>query len=388
MCYLKLFEKFKMELIKNEVFFSNLENISQKYLKFFGSDINKLKYEYEEYCKFNTHQNYNFNEYVYYEKIKFNCELKEKYKELKKDADLRKLNYEKKIKDLEEKLGKVKSKYEKEKLKFFIEINSNLYKEASKDANEENIKKECIYQCDKMCNLFVNFNKDKYKYYNINQYEDINWRVYLTFSTVVAGKIYKACELYENDKSEYLKFFYEETNLTKIKESILVKCSENYKLKKRFKLIKKGLEFYEINEYLIFINLLILQVEGLFNDYMDLLGIKSDGNSISYKLKTLQNAENIYGYAYYAFEFPVLRNAIAHGEIIEENLEEISNNILMDIYILTEKITCKEIPLNYIIWFLKESKNKENINAFFIENIIELDKKKCIENYIFGKLND
>ena len=176
----------------------------------------------------------------------------------------------------------------------------------------------------------------------------------------------------------------------------------------RREILAKALELYQQKEYIIVINILPIQIEGLFSDLLD--DIKSINNaskasidpSGDLKKKVDQIFENIP--AEYAIYFKhcfndLIRNTTAHGRTItisDEENEISANELLLDLYSLlymisryseTEKM-CRFIH-SYSVLLKSSKKNDDMIFECLYNDLCgqrtHLDYDMC-EHYSFDKV--
>lgn len=97
---------------------------------------------------------------------------------------------------------------------------------------------------------------------------------------------------------------------------ILCMINCNHILSKRGELIQKAISCFADNEYIQFINIIAIQIEGLFFDIYTQLGFsprKLDAISLKPKVEEIDRKTNEIGTGYFMFYFPILRNKVAHG---------------------------------------------------------------------------
>ena len=111
-------------------------------------------------------------------------------------------------------------------------------------------------------------------------------------------------------------------------------------LQDRINLFDIATSLFAQSNYEGFAYLMVPQIEGLFVVYCKLLGLTDieDKFSVTDKLKEAYEKENFFGYVYYCYDFPQIRNRIAHGSMI--SISEIdAYELLSDIYyIITQLI--------------------------------------------------
>lgn len=224
------------------------------------------------------------------------------------------------------------------------------------------------------------------------EFDDLDWRCKINFLKMPISKYEEMEGLYnstnDDDKQKYLVKFKRYIKEYEICEDIRELIERIYVLKDRKDVINDAIELYERGRYLSFINLAAIQIEGLFNDYLKELEIEKDLQSIIQKVELLRKKDYIWGYTYYAFEFPDVRNKIAHGNILDRNLEEKAMELLTDIYNILSSIFEADSLSNRIITFLKDFSNLRDKNWTFVNQWLKIEGELCRENktYKYGNL--
>lgn len=138
-----------------------------------------------------------------------------------------------------------------------------------------------------------------------------------------------------------------------------------------------------------FIALSTIQIEGLFSDYLQVVDDNYKKGNITLVPKLQKIKEKIdffYGYEYFTFEFPKLRNKMAHGEKLNDsNIKHIAYEVLLDLRYVINLFNDKELEPNKVFNILN---NERNINELTSECIILLYDNKYIEEYIFNNDRD
>ncbi|AFA49351.1 hypothetical protein Awo_c25950 [Acetobacterium woodii DSM 1030] len=129
----------------------------------------------------------------------------------------------------------------------------------------------------------------------------------------------------------------------------------------------------------------------MFSDYMDIIEVGRKGNSITDKLGYLNKKEHLWGYIYYAFDFPNIRNNIAHGDIIETDLKEVASDILLDLVYIVKMIDSQDLEYKKVIDFLEEidkevddkEKSKKVMERFEVNGDMTI-----IDDKIYGEIDE
>jgi|GEM_PF-3386689 len=253
--------------------------------------------------------------------------------------------------------------YDISKMKYFIDMNLEAQKEIVNFLHTD-FKQYILKEATPPFPLISDFfDKSPYHYawapfvYSPDQLFTVE--VKFAFETVRYRDPYN---LYISDRPGYyllLDKYIKENDITK---EILDIVEKNHLLHERVTLFKEAISDYQTNKYSAFINIAVLQIEGLFSEYLNHLGINRN-NKIEKGLTLIPKLERIkelkvrgnstfLGYEYFVFEFPVLRNKVAHGGIVEK-VEETAHEILLDLYYLIRTLDSDELPINEAVNLMK-----------------------------------
>lgn len=219
--------------------------------------------------------------------------------------------------------------------------------------------------------------------------------------------------LYENNQEEFYQFAMEYISGDLEGISNVIDRTHDYITKSHIINNRKDALFAIINhfrnkDYLSAVNMLPMQIEGVFHDVCLAVGIdesRLDISSINEKLRIIQKEFNNFIYfEYYSFKFPVMRNMIAHGKLIESNVEHTAIMLMLDLIPVFELSLSEEIPVNKKIVLLdKALKNDfDSLVSFFdyldieipsfynreseLEEIIKMYNRDEFWCYIEGKV--
>ncbi len=124
--------------------------------------------------------------------------------------------------------------------------------------------------------------------------------------------------------------------------------SRSHILDRRKQLMSIMLAHFQSKDYLSFVSMAPLQIEGIFGDVCKELGIpetRLDISSLNDKLELIDDKLSGFRYLeYYAFKFPVLRNTVAHGELVDGDLEHTAIQLLLDLLPVCEFACAAELP--------------------------------------------
>jgi hypothetical protein len=103
----------------------------------------------------------------------------------------------------------------------------------------------------------------------------------------------------------------------------------------RCPVLEPALNAFERGELALFASAVAVQIEGIFEDACLLCGVPYEAlrlNTLTPKVDTfLKVAKYRIDFVYYAFAFQVVRNRIAHGRAVGEDLRRVANLLLLDV---------------------------------------------------------
>ena len=150
----------------------------------------------------------------------------------------------------------------------------------------------------------------------------------------------------------------------------------NHILNRRREVLKTIFSHYKNKDYISVVNMLPLQIEGIFHDISIELGIsesQSNKTAINELLKILdKNTSSFHYFEYYSFIFPITRNKVAHGELIEDNLEHTAIMLILDLLPVCQFAVSEDIKINKILKLMKSIIENEK-ESELIEFIQYLD---------------
>lgn len=169
-------------------------------------------------------------------------------------------------------------------------------------------------------------------------------------------------KLYKSDKEQFYLFAKEyisgelqgmKNALEKINEYI----ETNHLIASRKDILLTILKHYQNKDFISVVNILPMQIEGIFHDICLEIGIdesRLDISSINEKLRILQSHMNHFiCFEYYSFKFPVIRNMVAHGKLMEGDVEHTAIMLMLDLLPVCDLSLSDEIPTNKKINLLK-----------------------------------
>ena len=190
-------------------------------------------------------------------------------------------------------------------------------------------------------------------------------------------------ELYVSNKKDFFEFakmyISEEINDNEsVISKIMTAVNTNHILNRRKNVLETILKHYKNEDYISVVNMLALQIEGIFHDISIELGIsesQSNKTAINKLLESLnEKTQSFHYFEYYSFIFPITRNRVAHGELIEDNLEHTAIMLILDLLPVCQFATSEDIKINKVLKLMKSIKKdkKEQELVEFI-NYLDID---------------
>lgn len=123
----------------------------------------------------------------------------------------------------------------------------------------------------------------------------------------------------------------------------------NHIIANRKEILLTIINHYKGRDFISVINMLPMQIEGIFHDICLEIGIdesRLDIASINEKLRIIQSHMNHFIYfEYYSFKFPIIRNIVAHGKLIAGDIEQTAIMLMLDLLPVCELATSEDIPI-------------------------------------------
>ncbi len=321
--------------------------------------------------------------------------------------------------DLEE-INERKSKYEND----LIEINKN--KEIEGKKYKKNLLIYYINKLKKAESDIVSFIRDglmETAYNNASGQSDFfllaggyrygyrNFKIFYAVENLneISSKIpfvsmkrfFELLAIYKTDKKKFFRILKKEHPAKNFIQVIEKRVKENHTLHKRKYILNQLLSFYKNKNYKLFINLCPQQIEGLIYDLALEAGIKEDTlktSSVSDKAQFLKDKTDFFHdmqYEYYRFVFPIIRNRIAHGLGIAENIADTAYSLLLDLNYIAELICSDKLRTNQAVAYLKKAEKKKDLNSLiFYGEFIDVEipkfykissKREEVERHIIQK---
>lgn len=305
-------------------------------------------------------------------------------------------------------------------IKHYIEVNENAKNEIIKFITTEDIKICAILEASKS----QIFPQNVYRYSYRKEYSCQPSRYNKEKLSEIANKflefdhqkMQEIERLYRDKKNvesqlEFFRIANDYITQNNVIEKIRSHINENHFLYARKEILGPILDFYLENK-LLFINLAPLQIEGIFHDYCVVLDVSEKllkTATIGKKLeKIVEKNPNFWDFEYFKFIFPKTRNRVAHGKLFsQEEQNQISCLLLLDLYDVCSRITSEDIPVNLMVNIMKKIKSgciynnlllkakygliekiEYDANFYDLEGVIDLVENKCNEDIFFNYLGE
>jgi hypothetical protein len=135
--------------------------------------------------------------------------------------------------------------------------------------------------------------------------------------------------------------------------------NEHHRLNARSGVLISAFDAYDAEQWEAFATLAVAQIEGLFLDYCEDLGVPQtelQRSSLPVKLSAiLRQKDHFPDYAYYAFRFPVIRNHLAHGRLLTDEAANQARLLLLDLRDVMVHVMDAELDVNALVNRLREA---------------------------------
>lgn len=197
-------------------------------------------------------------------------------------------------------------------------------------------------------------------------------------------------EKYKNiDKTDFNKYLSDFIKQRKIVRQITDLVDKNHILFERKEIIKEALDIYENGQKIMFANAVPTIIEGIFHDLCIVCGESNNDLLFFGFQEKLNRLKKILSwelhYEYYSFKFRIIRNTVAHGRLAVEEINQLSDLLLLDLYQVSQLVSSNRIKLNKKINNIKQFSMKAKEVDF--EKIIKYILLDEVEVPKFYKLN-
>lgn len=152
--------------------------------------------------------------------------------------------------------------------------------------------------------------------------------------------------------------------LPSVREKLADLVEKSHILFNRKQVIETMLRHFEEKDYISFVSMAPLQIEGIFADICREIGVSEnqlDISSLNDKLQHIgERMRSFFFFEYYSFKFPVLRNLVAHGGLVDGELEGTAIHLILDLLPVCNLTISKDLPIMHALEALKEASNGNN----------------------------
>lgn len=135
----------------------------------------------------------------------------------------------------------------------------------------------------------------------------------------------------------------------------------NFYLYNRLPIVSAATTLFMEKQYSAFVYLVTPQIEGLFRVLQQSIkGDRTDTGGMTELLKKINENEDFFEFVYFAYDFPELRNRIAHGQVIEVD-RELACEIMMDLYWIIKTIDSEKQEYKKLMSFLDDFCAKQDL---------------------------
>ncbi len=149
-----------------------------------------------------------------------------------------------------------------------------------------------------------------------------------------------------------------------VREKLADLVQKSHILFDRTQVIETMLRHFEEKDYISFVSMAPLQIEGIFADICREIGVSEnqlDISSLNDKLQHIdERIRSFFFFEYYAFLFPVLRNQVAHGGLVDGEFEDTALHLMLDLLPVCELTVSEDLPVMHALKILKEASNGNN----------------------------
>jgi hypothetical protein len=190
----------------------------------------------------------------------------------------------------------------------------------------------------------------------------------------------RVAKMYKEDKPSfhiYLSDYIQTNQIIFLANQLL---SEHHLLDVRKEIISEALNIYDKGSKIMFANAVPTIIEGILHDLCILCG--EDENELLQKgfQHKLDKLKGIFSYElyyeYYSFRFRLFRNKVAHGRLTKNDVDELSDLLLLDLYQICRLVNSSKLQLNQKRFVINELNNSNP----------KIDYKQVLEYLLLDKI--
>ncbi|MCD4679933.1 MAG: hypothetical protein K8S00_06060 [Bacteroidales bacterium] len=197
--------------------------------------------------------------------------------------------------------------------------------------------------------------------YKIDNLSDIRNK----FENIAFSKYLKLEKLFRKNKNDFLVELKKKFEITPTISEIKNLIKNNHRLIQRKEILFEVFDLFIKGSYQLFCNVVPQQIEGIIYDYCLEFGIEEKSlinSSIVEKVNLLkENENNEIDYEYFAFRFPIIRNHVTHGNLIQEDIELHSWLLLLDLKYVCELMKSNLLKVNQYNRLINNAKKSKDL---------------------------
>lgn len=297
----------------------------------------------------------------------------------------------KKIRSISNDKNKKNGNHEKYKLEYYKEIIEGKLNDIKNFTTRKLIETawtNCkISSC--MMMLRKNFLNEIYLVQNI----DFDRSNLVLFKDLPLNKAIELINLKNSNQKKYIEKFQTVIECLKVVERVISITKKNYYIHDRLKIISGALSFFKCGNYMLFVYLIVPQIEGLFRVLKEPIMLNDlHAQTMKKLIEQINEVEKFEESVYFLYDFPMLRNKIAHGYIIDVDIK-MAYEMVMVLYYIIDKIDSEEHDYKKIMSFLEDFYDKKNMEDLVnrIEKYFTPNKNKkyirILRRYFEGKFD-
>ncbi|MDX8130462.1 hypothetical protein QLH52_24470 [Methylomonas sp. OY6] len=157
-----------------------------------------------------------------------------------------------------------------------------------------------------------------------------------------------------------------------VREKLADLVQKSHILFDRKQVIETMLRHFDEKDYISFVSMAPLQIEGIFADICREIGVSEkqlDISSLNDKLQHIdERIRRFFFFEYYAFLFPVLRNQVAHGGLVDGEFEDTALHLMLDLLPVCELTVSEDLPVMHALKILKDSAKNNFLKLVGLRN--------------------
>lgn len=170
------------------------------------------------------------------------------------------------------------------------------------------------------------------------------------FRESVIADFQKLLRMYQDDKSSFYEYLQNYIRDEEIVFSIKDLIDKHHLLDVRKEIILEAVSTYEHGAKIMFANVVPTIIEGILHDLCLIVG--ENENELQHKgfQAKLDKLQDVFGYElyyeYFSFRFRLFRNKVAHGQLTKDDVDELGDLLLLDLYEIFKLVLSLKLKFN------------------------------------------